>query len=84
MTHRSRWGRQVDGDKGKDVGAGEDEDENVGLNEDAAGKRGGGLDLGWNFSWNECRVSDEKKQRCLWSYKLGCFIRWNLIRSYLE
>ena len=52
MTHRWRWGRQVDGDKGKDVGAGEDEDENVGLNEDAAGKRGGGLDSGWNFSWN--------------------------------
>ena len=52
MPHRWRWGRQVDGDKGKDVGAGEDEDENVGLNEDAAGKRRGGLDSGWDFSWN--------------------------------
>ena len=32
------------------MGAGENEDENVGLNENAAGNRSGGLDCCWNFS----------------------------------
>ena len=57
----TRWYLDVDWEtknEAWDVGVGENG--NVRVHRDVAGDRSGRLDYGWNFSWDECGVSDKE------------------------
>ena len=59
----TRWWRDVDGGaENKEWAVSVGEDGNVGVHGDVTGDKSGSgrIDCGWNFSWDECGVSDEE------------------------